>query len=222
MRLFHYILSLPITLYVNFRVLPFHKAIRLPLLVDYRTCLKGIRRNCIIVPKYPKFASIKIGWGNGSLGNHVLKENFILINGNGYLIFDGKAQFALGVTLRSDNGGVIYFGDNFTANQNFTCFVNTEIKFGQSVLIGWDVNVRDSDGHKILNEDNILINPNKKIYIGNHVWLASHVNILKGALISDNSIVGFGSLVTKKFNDANVIIAGIPACVVKKDIHWIK
>ena len=33
----------------------------------------------------------------------------------------------------------------------------------------------------------------------------------KNVRILDNSIVGWGSIVTKEFNEPNVIIAGIPA-----------
>ena len=35
-------------------------------------------------------------------------------------------------------------------------------------------------------------------------------------IIADNSIVGWGSIVTKEFNEPNVIIAGIPAKIVKR------
>ena len=38
--------------------------------------------------------------------------------------------------------------------------------------------------------------------------------------IADNSIVGWGSIVTKEFNEPNVIIAGIPAKIVKRGINW--
>lgn len=42
----------------------------------------------------------------------------------------------------------------------------------------------------------------------------------KCSLISDNSVVGFGSVVTKKFKDSNVILAEVPARVVKCNINW--
>lgn len=42
----------------------------------------------------------------------------------------------------------------------------------------------------------------------------SHVSI------GDNSIVGWGSIVTRRFDEPNVILAGIPAKVVKRGINW--
>ena len=92
---------------------------------------------------------------------------------------------------------------------------------GNNILIGWNVNIRDSDGHNILNiNNNEILNPNKSIEIGNHVWIGSYVDILKGASINDNSIIGFKSLVTKKYTEKNVIIAGSPAKIIKTNINW--
>jgi len=44
------------------------------------------------------------------------------------------------------------------------------------------------------------------------------VKINKNTKISDDSIVGWGSIVTKKFEDKNIIIAGTPAKIVKRNI----
>lgn len=136
------------------------------------------------------------------------------------MIFTGKAQFAKGVTLRSDNGGTLRFGDNFRANQNFSCFSNTEVFFGDDVVTGWNVNVRDSDGHEIISANGYITNSNKAISVGSHVWLASHCDILKGSRIPDGCIVGWRSLVTKKFDEKNCIIAGVPAKVMRLNINW--
>ena len=43
---------------------------------------------------------------------------------------------------------------------------------------------------------------------------------LKGTDISDNSIVGAGSLVTKELCESNVIVAGNVAKVIKKGVSW--
>lgn len=46
------------------------------------------------------------------------------------------------------------------------------------------------------------------------------VKIGKNTKIPDNSIVGWGSIVTKVFNEPNIILAGIPAKIVKRGINW--
>lgn len=64
------------------------------------------------------------------------------------------------------------------------------------------------------------LNPNADIEIGNHVWIAQGVSILKGAKIPSNCIVGAKSLVNKKFEEVNCIIAGIPAKIIKRGVNW--
>lgn len=92
--------------------------------------------------------------------------------------------------------------------------------FGTDNLLGWNVCVRDGDGHKIRSEDGQVENVNRPITVGDHVWLASNVDLLKGSFIPSGCIVGWRSIVTRQFYEKNSIIAGIPAKVVKNDIIW--
>ncbi len=75
-------------------------------------------------------------------------------------------------------------------------------------------------GNTVLNSNNEITNIGHSVRIKNHVWLGKDVKIGKNTLISDNSIVGWGAVVTKKFTQNNIIIAGNPASVVKKDVNW--
>ncbi|RTZ02053.1 acyltransferase [Flavobacterium bomense] len=213
-------LSLPKTIYFNFYVFPFKVAIKLPALIDYKTKFYELHKNTVLLNGKVKFAMVKIGWGKGSIGNECNRYNYWGIKKDCRITFDGTAHFAKGVSLRADNGGKISFGNKFVANQNFFCASNTSISFGDNAVLGWNIHIRDGDGHNIYDENKNIINNNKPISIGNQVWLASYVSILKGVKIPDNSIVAFGSIVTKSFFEKNVIIGGIPASVVKKNINW--
>ncbi len=53
------------------------------------------------------------------------------------------------------------------------------------------------------------------IKIGKHCWLAANSTILPGVQLGDNTIVAAGSVVTKSF-EGNVVIAGVPAKILKK------
>lgn len=55
-KVIHLLISLPITIWVNFKALPIKQAIRLPMLIDYRTRVKGIKKGSIILPNYISFA----------------------------------------------------------------------------------------------------------------------------------------------------------------------
>lgn len=221
-KIIHFLLSLPKSIYFNLKVFSLKTAIRLPVIVDYRTMMHGLYKGCFVLDfTCKKTGCVKLGWGNGSLGNRCNSNNYIIIHGKGHFIFkSGGSIIARGMTLRSDNNGCVVFGKNFCANQNFSVFTNTKITFGDNCVLGWNVNVRDSDGHPIKDFDGNIINPNKPICIGNSVWIASHVDILKGSSIPDGCVLGFKSLLTSKFKDENCIIAGIPAKILKKNIHW--
>lgn len=93
------------------------------------------------------------------------------------------------------------------------------IKIGSDCMLSRNINIMTSDGHPIL-KNGKRINESKSIEIGNHVWLADQVIILKGSTIGDNSVVGTNSVVTKEFKESNIIIAGNPAKVVKSEINW--
>ena len=59
----------------------------------------------------------------------------------------------------------------------------------------------------------------KDVVIGDHVWLCNGVNVLKGASIGSDSVVGTQSVVTKDICP-NSITCGNPAKVVKTGIRW--
>ncbi|WP_414896144.1 acyltransferase [Pseudomonas umsongensis] len=53
-----------------------------------------------------------------------------------------------------------------------------------------------------------------------HVWLAAHVSILKGARIGENSIVGTRSVVSGTFQQGNGDISGNPIRIVRSGVTW--
>lgn len=71
-----------------------------------------------------------------------------------------------------------------------------------------------------MDKDGKCINHAESIEIGNHVWIGMDVSISKGAQIADNSVIGQKALVTKAFKEQNVMIAGVPARIIKTNISW--
>lgn len=223
MKLIKYLLSIPKTIIFNFKIFPFRIALKLPVLIAYNVKICCIYKDCILINSKISRFMIKINIDNGSDGVNCSykKIGYFDVKKKGRIIFNGRANFTSGISIRVDNGN-LNLGDNFYCNKNcfFSCSENVTV--GNDVLLGWNVNIRDSDGHAIynLNNTNIMTNMNKPILIGNHVWIAANVDILKGAEISDDCIVGYNSCVTKKFIDKNCIIAGYPAKVIKNNVNW--
>lgn len=98
---------------------------------------------------------------------------------------------------------------------------NTSVNIGDDCLIGRYVLIRTTDFHSIIDiETHRRINKAESIVIGNRVWLGANVEVAKGATIADNCVVAAKSLVNKKFEQSNVILAGMPAKMVKEGITW--
>ena len=192
----------------------------MPVLVSYKTKLKGIKKNKIIIDAPIKFGLIRIGFG----GIDAIIENncsFFRIDDTGKIIFKGKCLFSSGVSLRISPNSSLTLGDNFSANKNFTISCDDINTIGNDVLIGWNVNIRSSDGHHIYDTVTKLNNPIvKPVTIGNHVWITSDVDILKGSEIPDNCVVAYRSCVLSKFTTPHCIIGGYPAKVLRENISW--
>ncbi len=60
----------------------------------------------------------------------------------------------------------------------------------------------------------------KAISIGKNCYLGSAVRFIAGSQIGDNIIVGIGSVITRKFEINNALIAGVPAKVVKENYDF--
>lgn len=103
---------------------------------------------------------------------------------------------------------------------SFNLEENTSKTVGDDCLFSNNIQIHTTDYHSITNSYRERINRAEKIVIGNHVWVGMNVTILKGVSIADNSVVATGSIVTKKFEESIVILAGVPARIAKKEINW--
>lgn len=121
-------------------------------------------------------------------------------------------------------GSQLIIGENFGINSGYILFhkkENNKIEIGDDCMFAKEITIRTCDGHKIKSlETGEIINEDKDIKIGNHVWLGQGVTVLKGSEIPNNTTVAFKSIVTKKFSEENTILAGSPAKVVKTNVNW--
>lgn len=115
-------------------------------------------------------------------------------------------------------GKDVYLGDCFADCGND----NHEILIGDNCLLAKGVIIRTVDGHTIYNNDTkeILNNDKGSITLEDHVWVGGDVKILKGVIVRKHTVVAMGSILTKKYNEQRVILAGAPAKVIKQNINW--
>lgn len=95
-----------------------------------------------------------------------------------------------------------------------------KIDIGERCMFSYGITLRNHDSHRILDPDTgCVLNPPKDIVLGPHVWVAQNATILKGSHIGEDSVIGFGAVVTKDCPPGSVM-TGVPAKVVKENINW--
>jgi acetyltransferase-like isoleucine patch superfamily enzyme len=60
------------------------------------------------------------------------------------------------------------------------------------------------------------------VYFGDHCWIGENVYVTKSAGIKNNVIVGACSVLTRKFDQSNIVVAGNPAKCVRENVTWIR
>ena len=106
------------------------------------------------------------------------------------------------------------------------CRINSKVFINarSGVTLGDDVTI--SHGAKIISTGYDIehwVNTGKKIhtvntpvYIGNHCWIGANAVILPGVKITgEYVVVGAGAVVTKDITESKVIVAGVPAKIIK-------
>jgi acetyltransferase-like isoleucine patch superfamily enzyme len=98
---------------------------------------------------------------------------------------------------------------------------DTKIEIGKKCMFSSDVSFWCSDVHSVVDRHTgKLLNRPVDIVIGDRFWIGKKVTFNKNTSVADHSIVGRHSLVTKKFTQPHIVIAGNPARMVKEDIDW--
>ena len=214
-KLMFVILSLPKTLYFNIRTFGI-KGIGLPILVSWRTKITCTCRNAIEIygPKKTFMMTFGFGGSDGVISN---KYSELCLEPGSKMIIKGKVQFAEGCSIR--NNGIIEIGDKSGMNKNSFISCYHKITIGSYFTAGWNVNIRDSDGHSMIKSGEIK--PlYSSVYIGDKVWVGACSDILKGVSICSNSVVAYRSLVVKPFKEEHILIGGAPAKVIQNNIDW--
>ena len=209
--------SLPKTIYFNFRCLSANEAIKLPILIGYNIKLKKCNRGVISFVNKEKVRPFLVRVGFGGSEAIVSNRHGIVNIEKGSLVFHGQATFAEGSTL--DCSGHMEIGDHFSTNRNAFVSCSKEVIIGKDVMLGWDVTIFDAIGHTVYYQGEPKTSQ-VPIHIGDHVWLCSKSQILKGSEIDDGSIVAWGAIVTKPIKGNNILVGGVPAKKIQDSISW--
>lgn len=130
-----------------------------------------------------------------------------------------------GVFFHLNHGSRVIIGRNCLFNGNISILAKEKkgvsVILGDNVIMGTGCIIRTGDGHTIVDKGSRdPLNEPQDVVIDRHVWIGARCMLLKGTKISADSIVGAMSLVNKKFEEKNLLIAGVPARVIREGIDW--
>ena len=166
-----------------------------------------------VIINQPFIACIRIGYNDVGIIDYNYDRS--LWQNTGTIIFDGKTVLGIGTKIACS--GLLEFGANFIITGRTEIICKKHIKFGKNVLISWDNLIMDTDFHHIFH-NNKKVNHDKEIIFSNNIWVGCRCLILKGAIISQNTVIGAGSIITKNCIKENCIY--IDNKIVKTNISW--
>lgn len=126
------------------------------------------------------------------------------------------------LNIQCGKNSLCSIGDGTEIEEAKVIITDGEIEIGQDCLLSTSVILRNHDKHHIFDKTTgKRINYAGNMKIGNHVWICHGVTLLGNAAIGDNSIVGTMAVTSSAF-PKEVVIAGNPAKIIRKQVCWSK
>ena len=176
--------NLPKTIWLNFRMLPFKQAVKLPVYIYGKMIFRRMKGQLIIDSEEIHSGMIKIGKRDYYVETTVPQciwhiEGTLILHGPMKFMQGSYVLVAGGATLEIGAGGTIF-------GSNFRVFCFDRITIGNNARMAWDVQIMDSSFHytEDLNRDGLVRPLNKPVKIGDNVKIA--IDIKRISVIKDN------------------------------------
>ena len=209
------------TLQINFMLLPFNIAKKLPILI-YGPCELGILRGNVIFSSEPYKGMLKIGLTDPL--RTISTPSFLSIFGN--LHIGKNTILRRGTRIVIEPEATLQIQDYVSIGVGCSIQVSTNISIGKATSIGNNTTIMDTDFHYIVDTTNNCVKNNKApIEIGEHNWIGSYCTIKKGTKTPKGTIIAGPNSMTS-IDYTNIVkeyslIAGSPAKLVAENLRRI-
>jgi len=147
------------------------------------------------------------------------RKDVTYLNINGRLDIKGNSSIGRGCRLDIGNKAVVQLGNGTFVNPYSKFIIQHKLEIGEDCAISWNCQFLDDDFHE-LNYEGRKLQTSNAIAIGDRVWIGSNVSVFKGANIPNGCVIASNSVVKEKFEEENVLIAGNPARIIKRNVSW--
>lgn len=192
-------------IYINFKVLPFKYAIKLPIWISYKTELISLKGRFIFNSNI-RTGMIRIGFDGA--GTAKFKATSIENNGSIFLGENISIGGGCQICTVSENSE-LHIGSDVKITSESHIISSKKVIIGNRTIISWDTQIMDTDFHNIYNKKSELLNAD-----------ASKVSILKGSIIYDDIIISSGSIINGILKESNAIYTGLPIRKIKENVYW--
>lgn len=217
-KAWRYFLALPRSLWWNLRLLPLCQAVRMPILVSHRTRIMGFNGRLRLDAEHPKMGLVKIGFATFQGSDFQRDRTMLDIYGTLHIV--GYCAIGAGSSIEVSEGATLTLGDDFHLGPRSLIICHREITFCDHTLTSWNCSFMDTDQHELVDDEGRCVNPDRPIVIGEGCWFGCHSMVTKGVHLADGTTVGAASRLAGRYEEPDTVIAGNPAKVVRRGVHW--
>lgn len=203
-------LSLWKTIYVNFKLLPFKQAKKLPIFIYRNTLIYKLGEMEIISPDV---TTGMVRWGRMNVKS---PAKYGKIRNEGKITFRG--QLKIGGSNIIENKGHIEFGADVRIAEGVTIMIRSKLTVGERTIISSKSFIYDSNDHFTIDVETKKVKRlTKNIIIGPDNWLCTGTFVKKGTITGPFTLVAAGNtLLCKDYSmlPPYSLLGGIPARVI--------
>lgn len=144
-------------------------------------------------------------------------ETRLLVEANATLNLGPNTNISYGADVEVFQNATLTFKGHDASNIGLTVICGNHIEFGDGVMMGRHVTVRDNNGSHYINRQGYK--NSMPVIIGDKAWLCESCTIMNGVKVGDGAIVGAKAFVISKV-PAHSMVSGHPAQVVDEDVLW--
>jgi acetyltransferase-like isoleucine patch superfamily enzyme len=167
------------------------------------------------------FYGKNVRWGKHG-ARLTIPKNIRISNAEKIFIYDNVQidEYCYIQSHHNGEGLILKEGTRINSFSHIQAF--SKIIICENVLIALFAHINSGNhGYSELNQPIMFQEYQKagEIFIGRGCWIGRNAHILGGAFINNNSVVAANAVVTKKFDEENIILAGVPAKIVRRLKH---
>lgn len=209
--------GLPKSIYLCLKSMPFKEAMHIPIFVSANTKLVSLKGRIKIDSPTLRPGMVRIGFGGAGTVRHVP----VAVENNGLMILGEHVNLGGGTQICTvDKQSRLIIGRNTSVTGDSHIIAKELVKIGNDCLISWEVQIMDTDFHKLLNQDTV-INMDQPVQVESNTWICSRATVLKGTQIAQGSVIASNALVVGKLTEKNCVWTGMPLKIIRDSAHWV-